>query len=481
MAAFYSRYPAVTVSIPAGGATAANQVLEIAQLTGIHSDTTSLDGKTVHVDTGAVVVASSALPTGAATAAKQDTGNTSLASIDSKLTNPLPVSAALLPLPTGASTAANQTTGNASLSSIDSKLTSPLTVTGPLTDTQLRATPVPVSGTVTANAGSGTFATSASQSGTWNITNISGTVSLPTGASTSALQTSGNASLASIDTKTPALGQTAMAASTPVALASDQTPFSDRTAAGSLVNTNDTVTVSCKGCGTVSLQLTGTWTGTVTFEGTVDGTNFFTVLAAPRDNSSSASAVSTSSNTIRAVWAAGLASFRVRFSTASSGTVVATLIASPGSSLVQINSVAAANTLVGAVQNGTWTVQPGNTANTTAWKVDGSAVTQPVSLAAAISTKSPVNTNGSIVNTSLTATTASTASVPSNAVGFVLEAPSTNTDNIRWAIGGTASTTVGMLTEPGRDSGFIPCAANISVCSTVSGTNAFSIQWILSV
>lgn len=30
-------------------------------------------------------------------------------------------------------------------------------------------------------------------------------------------------------------------------------------------------------------------------------------------------------------------------------------------------------------QSGTWTVQPGNTANTTAWKVDGSAATQPVS------------------------------------------------------------------------------------------------------
>lgn len=36
---------------------------------------------------------------------------------------------------------------------------------------------------------------------------------------------------------------------------------------------------------------------------------------------------------------------------------------------------------VQAAQSGTWTVQPGNTANTTAWKVDGSAVTQPVSAA----------------------------------------------------------------------------------------------------
>ncbi len=39
---------------------------------------------------------------------------------------------------------------------------------------------------------------------------------------------------------------------------------------------------------------------------------------------------------------------------------------------------------VAVTQSGTWTVQPGNTANTTAWKVDGSAVTQPVSVAAVV-------------------------------------------------------------------------------------------------
>lgn len=38
---------------------------------------------------------------------------------------------------------------------------------------------------------------------------------------------------------------------------------------------------------------------------------------------------------------------------------------------------------VPVTQSGTWTMQPGNTANTTAWKVDGSAVTQPVSIALA--------------------------------------------------------------------------------------------------
>ena len=48
---------------------------------------TSIDGKITAVNTGAVVISSSALPTGAATSAKQDTGNTSVASIDTKMTD----------------------------------------------------------------------------------------------------------------------------------------------------------------------------------------------------------------------------------------------------------------------------------------------------------------------------------------------------------------------------------------------------------
>ena len=184
-----------------------------------------------------------------------------------------PISAVSLPLPLGASTSALQTAGNASLASIDSKLTAPLSVSGPLTDTQLRASAVPISGIVTANIGtissiatestlsalnlkipsgltvssmrllvdgsgvtqpiSGTIAVSnfpASQPVTGPLTDVqlrassvpvSGTffqvtqpvsiaatvaisassLPLPTGAATSALQTTGNTSLASIDSK----------------------------------------------------------------------------------------------------------------------------------------------------------------------------------------------------------------------------------------------------------------------------------------
>lgn len=64
---------------------------------------------------------------------------------------------------------------------------------------------------------------SVDSTGKVNILNISGAVSLPTGASTAALQSTGNTSLASIDAGIPAaLGQTTMAASMPVVLASDQ-------------------------------------------------------------------------------------------------------------------------------------------------------------------------------------------------------------------------------------------------------------------
>lgn len=83
------------------------------------------------------------LPSGAATSAKQDTGNTSLASIDTKLTSPLtvsvnnfpasveisndsgsaiPVSNASLPLPTGAATSSNQSTEITALQAIQAAI-----------------------------------------------------------------------------------------------------------------------------------------------------------------------------------------------------------------------------------------------------------------------------------------------------------------------------------------------------------------------
>ena len=134
--------------LPTGAATAANQSTDIVHLATIDTSTASINSNTIHVDTGNVTIVSSTLPTGAATSANQTTEIGHLATIDTNIasinTNTIHVD-----------------TGNVTIS-----------------------TALPAG---SANIGS--------------ITNITGTVSLPTGASTSALQTSGNASLTSIDSK----------------------------------------------------------------------------------------------------------------------------------------------------------------------------------------------------------------------------------------------------------------------------------------
>ena len=114
------------------------------------------------------------------------------------------------------------------------------------------------------------------QSGTFNITNISGTVSLPTGASTATLQTTGNTSLNSIDTKTPSLSSgrvpvesNLVQSLTDTQLRASAVPVSfTRLASGT-----DSVTIVPSGTQTVSGTVTaniGTTNG-LALDATVDG------------------------------------------------------------------------------------------------------------------------------------------------------------------------------------------------------------------
>lgn len=173
----------------------------------------------VPVSLTSTTITSSALPTGASTLAEQQSQTSLLSSIDGKLTAPLSVSGTVEVTNqiTGYATAANQVTANASLSSIDSKLTSPLTVSVnnfPVTQQVSGTVNVGNFPSVQAVSQSGIWTTARSwflssvndsvaavQSGIWNITNITGTISLPTGASTAANQVTANNSLASIDSK----------------------------------------------------------------------------------------------------------------------------------------------------------------------------------------------------------------------------------------------------------------------------------------
>ena len=158
---------------------------------------------------------------------------------------------ASLPLPTGAATLAEQLTSNAFLDNISTN--TPALVGGRVPVDGSGVTQ-PVSGTVNANAGTGTFAVSAVS------------LPLPSGAATSALQTTGNTSLSSIDGKTPSLGQALMAASVPVAIASNQ----------SAVSVSGTVAVSN------AFALDATLTGGGQKSQVTDGTNSAAVVnAAP--------------------------------------------------------------------------------------------------------------------------------------------------------------------------------------------------------
>lgn len=95
----------------------------------------------------------------------------------------------------------------------------------------------------------------------------------------------------------------------------------------------------------------------------------------------------------------------------------------------------------------------------------------------AVATKAPVNTTGSGSGSGATVSTVTTLTAPSNAVGFILMNLDTSTANIRWAVGRTASTTLGQQLQPGRDSGFVPVGANVSVIAE-SGTQNIDIQWV---
>lgn len=109
-----------------------------------------------------------------------------------------------------------------------------------------------------------------------------------------------------------------------------------------------------------------------------------------------------------------------------------------------------------------------------------SANSYPVVIAsdqAGVQIKMAMNSTGSGSAAGATVSTVITLSAPANAVGFVLQALDTNTANLRWAVGRTATTTLGQQLQPGRDTGFIPVGANVSLVAE-SGTQGYDIQWI---
>jgi hypothetical protein len=152
----------------------------------------------------------------------------------------LPVTAEELPLPTGAATENTALSTTAATQESAGHLSAIVDRT-PTLGQKNAAGSVPVvlaSDQASVPVTVGNFPATQQISGFVSVDNfpatqpISGTVNLGTigTAATSALQTTGNTSIASIDTKTPTVGQKASAASSPVVLASDQSPIMTMTA-----------------------------------------------------------------------------------------------------------------------------------------------------------------------------------------------------------------------------------------------------------
>lgn len=171
-----------TVSLPTGASTEATL--------------SALNGKVTACDTGSVTI-STALPAGTNAIGKlaSNTGVV-IGAVEQSGTWNINNVSGTVSLPTGAATAAKQPAlGTAGTASADV-----ITVQGiaSMTPVQVsQATAASLNATV---VGTGTFAVQAAQSGTWNITNISGTISLPTGAATESTLSTLNGKVTACDT-----------------------------------------------------------------------------------------------------------------------------------------------------------------------------------------------------------------------------------------------------------------------------------------
>lgn len=356
-----------------------------------------------------------------------------------------PVSAASLPLPTGASTSAKQpalgTAGTASsdvltvqgIASMTALKVDGSAVTQPVSGTFWQATQ-PVSGTVTANIGT--------TNGLALDSSVNG-VLVSQGSTTSGEK--GPLIQGAVTTNAPSY---TTAQTSPISLDTSgllraslkDTPSNTNNLNVNLAASAATVTVSATNLQTNINQVAGSAVSTaatgIMKVGVADGSgNAITSTASALDiNIKSGGAGFSVAD--EAAWTAGTSTF-VPAGGVFNDSAAALTSGQEGTARLTNNRAihvnlrdASANQLLGsktsansipvviasdqgavpASQSGTWTVQPGNTANTTAWKVDGSAVTQPISAAslplpsgAATSAKQPaLGTAGSASSDVLT-------------------------------------------------------------------------------
>ena len=110
-------------------------------------------------------------------------------------------------------------------------------------------------------------------------------------------------------------------------------PMSDRTATGAITTNGATVSVSAQGLSTLGLKITGTWTGTIQIEGSIDGTNYESVRSFRLSDGVLVS--STTSNLASLIAASGFNLIRARASAWASGTATIAFDGGAGAGIVR--------------------------------------------------------------------------------------------------------------------------------------------------
>jgi PBP1b-binding outer membrane lipoprotein LpoB len=136
---------------------------------------------------------------------------------------------------------------------------------------------------------------------------------------------------------------------------------------------NSSVELSLGNHSMASIQVSGIYTGVLSVQTTVDGLNWLTVTNAVAvkniTNGVFSANIPSASQAQYSLSVDGISKVRVTALAAVTGTATVTIKAVQGSPFITVsNALPAGTASIGAVtQGGTWTVQPGNTANTTAW------------------------------------------------------------------------------------------------------------------
>lgn len=210
------------------------------------------------------------------------------------------------------------------------------------------SSPLPTGAATSANQTTQETTLSAIQANQTNgtqTTNIAGTVPLPTGAATSALQTTGNTSLASIATNTPPLGAAVTASSSPVNIASDQIVSvvqNNILTSGTLTAVNQAVIVPFNNTASGSVTLTGTWVGTVAFQ-LLNSAGVYGAATIFYPGTIGTPAATTTSNGSWSFPTYGYMGMRVLMQAYTSGTVNVAVLTTPAPSIIKVVQDNAAN------------------------------------------------------------------------------------------------------------------------------------------